>query len=246
MVYATDGTFNGLLSAVFESYERHELPDTVLSSSCCQIGLDGEIHLVATDEAKAERVMKGIRDRVDEEALEQLYRAYLSEAPDAGNAILRYVRKGMRLGRTILGMLQDPDVFRVVDLNRKVLKETHLFLGILRFSKLHSGVYLALFEPQYDILQLVAAHFTERLSDQPWIIRDLRRGTSAWFDTHDLVFSDVLLPDAGHATDSEADYQALWQRYFKSIAIESRINPKLQMNFMPKRYWKHMTEKRPG
>jgi probable DNA metabolism protein len=41
----------------------------------------------------------------------------------------------------------------------------------------------------------------------------------------------------------EEFYQTLWKQYFKSIAIEGRINPRLQMQHMPKKYWKYLIEK---
>ena len=44
--------------------------------------------------------------------------------------------------------------------------------------------------------------------------------------------------------ECEAEYQHLWQVFFKEIAIKERKNLKLQQNFMPKRFWKYHTEKR--
>jgi probable DNA metabolism protein len=37
--------------------------------------------------------------------------------------------------------------------------------------------------------------------------------------------------------------QDLWRTYFKAICIKERMNPKKQLNDMPRRYWKYMTEK---
>jgi probable DNA metabolism protein len=41
---------------------------------------------------------------------------------------------------------------------------------------------------------------------------------------------------------SEARYQALWKRFYDTIAIEGRINPRCRMTHMPKRYWENMLE----
>ena len=43
----------------------------------------------------------------------------------------------------------------------------------------------------------------------------------------------------------EKKYAGLWKNFVDSIAIRERENPRCQMNFMPKRYWKHMTEHQP-
>ena len=37
--------------------------------------------------------------------------------------------------------------------------------------------------------------------------------------------------------------QDLWRTYFKAICIRERMNPRKQLNDMPRRYWKYMTEK---
>ena len=37
--------------------------------------------------------------------------------------------------------------------------------------------------------------------------------------------------------------QDLWRTYFKAICIKERMNPRKQLQDMPRRYWKYMTEK---
>lgn len=243
MVYLTDGSFDGLLTAVFESFQRKEAEARIGTRASIQMQLGEDAYDINTDAEKAERVYRGINNKISEDVLTEIYRAYLSEHEDIGTAINRYVHKGMKIGARIIGNLQDPDVFFVHDYNRKVMGEAHLLLGLTRFMKLENGVYHAVIEPRYNVLGLVAPHFTDRLSDQPWIIQDIGRGLSALYDTQELVFSNEPIPIHDHTIDAEADFQSLWQRYFKSIAIESRINPKLQRGFMPQRYWKHLIEK---
>jgi len=41
---------------------------------------------------------------------------------------------------------------------------------------------------------------------------------------------------------TERFYRDLWRRFYDTIAIEGRYNPKLRMTHMPKRYWGTMTE----
>ena len=43
-------------------------------------------------------------------------------------------------------------------------------------------------------------------------------------------------------SDEEKEYRRLWKNYFDNIAIRERTNPRCQRNFMPVRYWKHLTE----
>ena len=41
---------------------------------------------------------------------------------------------------------------------------------------------------------------------------------------------------------SEELWQKLWKRFVDSIAIKERINPRLQMQMLPKRFRKYMKE----
>ena len=43
-------------------------------------------------------------------------------------------------------------------------------------------------------------------------------------------------------SSEELLFQALWKNYFQTIAIKERENLKLQMKFVPKKYWKYITE----
>jgi len=41
----------------------------------------------------------------------------------------------------------------------------------------------------------------------------------------------------------EQFFQDLWKEYFHNVSIEDRKNTKRQQQFLPKKYWKHLTEK---
>jgi probable DNA metabolism protein len=43
--------------------------------------------------------------------------------------------------------------------------------------------------------------------------------------------------------EDEEIYQHLWKNYFHSVNIPARKNTKLHLRHIPKRYWKHLTEK---
>ncbi len=43
-------------------------------------------------------------------------------------------------------------------------------------------------------------------------------------------------------TADELQTRRLWRRFYKTIAIEARTNPRCQMSNMPKRYWNLLTE----
>ena len=49
--------------------------------------------------------------------------------------------------------------------------------------------------------------------------------------------------DADVLSDNDQLFQDLWRTYFKAICIKERMNPRKQLQDMPRRYWKYMTEK---
>lgn len=241
MIYVTDGSFEGILTAVFEVYEKKEIPESIVSRDSYQMSLDTDVREIDTNEGKAGRVYNTVIEKMSYEALETMYKAWLSEHCDIGTALYKYIRIGLKMGRKILSYLQNPDVLMVHDLAYKVSGEAHRFLGILRFKKLNSGLYYSKIEPDNNITMLIAEHFKERLSDQPWIIHDAKRNVFALYDTNQVIFikEDISIPiDNG----DDKTFEELWKNYFNAIAIENRRNPKLQKQFLPRRYWKNLTE----
>lgn len=116
-------------------------------------------------------------------------------------------------------------------------------LGLIRFKLLEENLYYAQMEPDYNILELIAPHFADRMSDQNWIIHDVSRGIGAIYNQNEWVIIDaknIELPALG---EKELYFQNLWRQYFKNIAITNRFNPKLQRKIMPARYWKYLVEK---
>lgn len=243
MTYWCESSFEGILTAVFEAFRLKEEPRLRYADGLQQLSLDGAERVVEADPEKAERVWAGIERRLSREVLQDFYTAWLGESPEVPDLVLHAVRSGMRGdGVRVMDRLQDPAIHRLRDLSRKVNGEVHFFLGALRFVRTASGIYHAGYEPDANITELVAPHFAERLSDQPFLIQDLRRGRCAAWDGAELVLAPAPEGLETIAVDADADFARLWQRYFKAIAVEGRINPRLQRGFLPKRYWKHLTE----
>ena len=56
----------------------------------------------------------------------------------------------------------------------------------------------------------------------------------------EFFYADAV--DLPEPSEEEARYQALWRKFYDTIAVEGRVNPKLRRGMMPMRYWKNMTE----
>ena len=90
--YLHDGTFEGLLTAIFEAFHGRERPDEICSERDYRPSLASAPVLVETDRAKADRVCRGIREKISPSAFEKVTYAYLSEMEGAGMAIYDYLR----------------------------------------------------------------------------------------------------------------------------------------------------------
>jgi probable DNA metabolism protein len=141
-------------------------------------------------------------------------------------------------------------VMRVSEIVRMVRREKHRMEAFVRFQKLKDETFYATIEPDFNVLPLLIRHFKSRYADQKWIIYDIKRNYGIYYDLHDTQFIRSILPTVNKPgnviaafTEDEGIYQHLWKNYFTSVNIPSRKNTKLHVRHIPKRYWKHLTEK---
>jgi hypothetical protein len=134
----------------------------------------------------------------------------------------------------------DSDVRAVLDSAYKVWHEIHRLTGLLRFHPDEGGVYTAHCGPDHFILPALGPHFRDRFGETPWaIIDEKRRLCLRCHSGQQLEFYGM--PDSPESPQ-DGDWGNLWRLYHKTINNESRKNPGLQKQFMPKRYWKYLTE----
>jgi probable DNA metabolism protein len=241
--YIYDGSFEGLLTCVYEAYYRRENPQGILPKEAPQLNMLDENIYIESNNEKYIRVSSSIIEKISPEALDYIYYAYLSEIEGSGKMILEYIRQGFKVGNSINNILTDDRVLTIHKLSRRVGGEQHRMLGLLRFKYLGEDIYYAQIEPDYNILSLIAPHFSRRMKDQKWIIHDVKRNIAAVYDLNAWVLTDLSLDKLPNINQEEEFYQVLWKQYFKSIAISERENLRLQMQHMPKKYWKHLIEK---
>ena len=242
--YLYDGSVDGLLNCVFAAFAAKEHPD-ILREGAVQLALDQRLRAIPADPAIARRVEQGILRRIGPETLGRVQVAALSAHPQAARIALDYLRLGFQVGPRIDQRLAEEPVHRMNKLLRDVQWEAQRFIQFLRFSALEGGVYFAEMQPQHDVLMLVMPHFAERFNVQPFIIHDAGRRLAGVWDRRDwLVISSEGMRLPAQA-QGDAAYQAAWKMFYRTIAIEQRINPKLRRAFMPKKYWQHMLEMQP-
>jgi probable DNA metabolism protein len=243
LVYVYDGSFQGLLSAIYDAYYSRKHPDRMEPSLNLQSNLMDSYEYMTCDIEKANKVYCSIHDKISEEALGHVYNCFLSECENVGTLIYKYLAFGWKVGGGVDQYLADDRVFKVHEISQRVEYERHKMLGFVRFKLLEGNIYYSPVRPDNNIIELLAPHFAERLADQNWIIHDVRRNIAVLYNRRNWLISDFTVEKLPKVTNDEIGYQKLWKEFFNTIAIAGRFNPKLQRQFMPRRYWSYLTEK---
>lgn len=251
VIYRFDGSFDGLLTAVFDSYLRKEEPDLLCTEDAPLPLFYDVLHDVVTDSDKAGRVWKKLRAKLSRSAASAFATAFLTDNEDYPTLALRFARRAVVAVTAIERDFSDPAVLAVLKESRRVNWEAHRLPQFVRFQKAVDGTYFAMIEPMFDVLPMVISHFRDRFGDQKFIIYDRARDYGFHFDGEGLN-RITLTSDGAHMVTGklapelmDADemlYQQLWRAYVKYTAIAERMNPRKQRQDMPVRFWKYLTE----
>jgi len=240
LIYRYDGSFDGLLTCVFESYARHELPDAILSPEDAQTMLFEARH-VETDYVKAGRVLRGVATRISPEAADFIHMAHLSCIFERDRRILLFLRLGFSVGPSVMNQLADARVNALMSGVRYLEREAHHYMGFVRFTEI-DGVLASVIQPKNRVLPLIDPHFSDRFNAERFIIHDASHRCALM---HMPGCSRIVPMDGLHITAAsvrELEIQALWRRFHQTIAVEGRLNPQLQRSNLPLRFRPEMTE----
>lgn len=240
-----DSTFEGLMTAFFEAYARRPHPIAILPEAACQLEFGRRYHVVETDEAKAERVVQGIQRQIGAFAYEKVWLAFLADTPHVSQAIYQYLLWGFAIGGTIRSRLADDRVLAVDKAVSLVTREAGFLREFLRLSEMEGGVYYGEISPRHQVLPLLMPHFVERFAMQPFVIQDCTHRVAGMAQNGDWYITSSSSFSLPVASCREAAVQHLWKTFYQKIAVQERINPHLQRQMMPKKYWKHMLEMNP-
>ncbi len=249
-VFYYDKTIEGLLTAVFDAYNRRQFPDIVLPEGMPEPMFTAEVLHVVADTQKAGRVWRALEKKLPRYIISMIMHVWLSEAPGSDAMLFRYICKAIDKPLSFIGDMGDADVLEMKKLGLKVATEGNRHRQFVRFQQASDGTYFAAVSPLYNSLPIALDYFADRFRDQKWIVYDLRRGYGYHYGLENVVeitialnedMIDGKLTDAMMAAD-EKQFQQMWKCYHKAITIKERINPRLQKQLMPRRYWKYLTE----
>lgn len=240
LIYSYDGSFDGLLCCVFESYDKKEIPLDILPPNTSQTLLFATKR-ITTDAQKANRVSRSIPEKMDLDTLDFVRHAFLTCFPQKELYILLFLRLGYRYGPAVMNMLTNDVVNTLVKVVKHLSNESHLLKGFVRFSILNN-VLVAEIEPKNYVLPLLTQHFCARFPEERFLIYDKTHTMALVYQPYQSAIIPIEELELPEADEEEQAFRELWQIFYNTIEIQGRHNPKCRMSHMPKRYWKYMTE----
>lgn len=245
MTYAYDGSFDGLMTCIFESYEKKEDPIDIQSANDPQYLLFTP-KWIETEVNKANRVFSGIAKSISPEAQDLVRLGFLTCLEQKELLILRFLRLGFKHGASVMNMMADDTVHALQRGVRHLNNESHALTGFIRFS-IYNNVLVAVIEPKNEVLPVLASHFCDRYSNESFMIYDkTHRRALVHQPQHSggrqLDILEVEQFELPEADAEEIAYRRLWTQFYNTVAIKERMNLRARLSHMPKRYWSHLTE----
>ena len=240
VIYQYDSTFDGFLCCVFESYTNKEFPTAFYGDEDCCLLSFYSVRTVITVPEHARRVYRSIV-KLSPTAADLLRKGFLTCLPDKELHLYRLVRKLYREGSSFLKNQADEVYHPIAKAIRHMNGELEKLRGFVRFSD-YNGVLGAEIEPKNRVLPLLRHHFCNRYANESLFIYDR---THKELLLYSKGRSRIIPVDNVHLSlpgEEEVHYRALWKRFYETIAIKERYNPRCQNTFMPKRYRGTMTE----
>lgn len=240
LFYCYDGSFDGLLCCVFESYEKKEIPLDILLPDASQSQLFAG-KTIPTDLQKSGRVLTSIPQKLGPSALNFVRHAFLTCLVQKELYILLFLRLGYSHGPSVMNMLTNPIVNTLFKAVKHLDRESHLLKGFLRFS-IFNNVLVGEIAPKNYVLPLLVRHFCERYPEERFLIHDKTHGMGLVYQPYRSAVIPITALEMPEADEEEQTFRELWRLFYDTIAIQGRYNPECRMSHMPKRYWKYMTE----
>ncbi|MBN1521736.1 MAG: TIGR03915 family putative DNA repair protein [Candidatus Aureabacteria bacterium] len=240
--YIYDGTYEGLMTCLAEVLKKQEEPDDIVFFQDFTPSLFSREVTVETKKRKAESFLLFVKNKMGKDTLRNIMKCFLSDVPGKGMMIYDYVKLGIEKGKNLDLFLSDERVSKIHTLSMRVGREAHRMKGLLRFKELFDGVYYARLYTDHFILPLIAPFFAGRLADRCWIIHDYKRSRAAFYNKRAIRIAQLERENVPLLSSEEIECQMLWKRYFQKIAVPGRYNPRLQRQFIPKKYWRDLVE----
>ena len=241
VVYLYDGSFEGFLCCVFESFAQHEIPFAVWTPQR-ETSTLYPVKDIPTDHARAQRVFASFGRKLGAETEYLVSRDFLSGREDKELLLIRFLHLAFALGPGTVKRTGHPDVAPLYEMKKSLDWEVDKFQGFVRFEE-HDGMLGAVIHPKNYILPLLRPHFCGRFPEENFMIYDAVHQAVLLQEDHKARLLELAAPlELPPPSEREQQFQALWTQFYKTLEIQARHNEKGRMSHCPKRFWADMVE----
>ncbi|MCQ2499241.1 MAG: TIGR03915 family putative DNA repair protein [Lachnospiraceae bacterium] len=203
------------------------------------------IHVDA-DSVIVDKVSNSIITKISNHFYNEITYCLLGFEQDRLDTVFRVLILGFAYGAQALKMLHFKDVFRLLEINKRVKNESCLFRERLHFYEMEKGLYVSHIEPKSQILITLGPAFEDRMPSENWMIVDDVHSEAIIHPKDRHFYIQKLTEDELNfliETEKNNDnYTDLWKLFFNTIAIKERTNKKCQDNHFPIWARKHIVE----
>lgn len=240
-VYVYEGDFLSLFNLIFYLIENKIKPFQIKTIDYNPSLFDEVIHFsVPCKEDIIDKMLVSFGSY----AFQSIVYVFLSNDENKELILYYFIINALKYRHNITRMRNLKCVCEVLRISQYVGHESHKMKGFLRFKELENKILYAEMEPTNNILYLVSPHFQKRLQNEYWIIKDVGRGIYSLYNKKNVLYvsEEEFTLHTKYLSDEEKNIESLWKLFYKTIGIKERRNDRCRMNFMPKKYWKYITE----
>lgn len=235
-----DGSFNGFLCCVERVFREKKRPQQLLSTiEMSQTLFTG--HYVETDITLAKRVKERLKKRLTTSSWDFIEKGFASVAENREAALIIALEYALHFGDNLTRHTYQKEIERLFISIKQLKVEIHHYQGFTRFNEI-DGWLIAVIHPKHAVLPYLMPFFCQRLPHERFIIYEKKSQMIGIYENYELQFKEFHDLPKLSLTPEEIAIQSQWRVFFKTVAIDERLNPTCQRNHLPKRFWNDLPE----
>ncbi len=236
-----DGTIEGLFSIIYVCFSRRSLPKEIYIDENYQENLFDNVKYIETNLDNAAIIFNKINNAIPKNKIYKILLCFNSCCKDKDIVIAKYIIYSLIYGYSIETNCNLNFVLRIQQISKQVSREIHRMKGFIRFKKI-KNIYVGMMSPDNNIIEFLSKHFSDRLSNERWMVCDTKRKTYIYYENGKCKIDTYKNLNFNNLRDNEESYEELWKQFCKSVNIKERKNLRQQRNYMPKKYWNYLIE----
>lgn len=240
-IFIYNDTFISLLNLIKILLKNKIIPLNIKQTNYQPTLLDEIVKLNIPND---ENVINEIIKKVGSKIFNTIYYVFCSNNENKEIIIYCFLVQSLKYKNTIYYMRNLKGVDKALKISLYVSHETHKMKGFLRFKELSNKILYAEMCPENNIIIFLSKHFKERLKNEYWIIKDVKRNIYSIYDKNNfyLINGDEFLISTDELSSEESKIESLWKKFYETIGIKERKNDRCRRSFMPKKYWNYIIE----